>query len=224
MKAMDMTTLPEKQRVQCRFCSLLGGAADVFDSVWLSEGGYRAMVSVGALVPGWSLICPVNHAVNLSDNYARRDFWKFASTAAHVLEDRYGACAFFEHGAGSEGSLTGCGVGHAHGHLVPLSFSLEAEAHRSAPELVWRECPVSEVKAFASGREYLFVATRFEGAESVGSLCVLEEPISQFFRRLIARRLGIGDLYDYKKYPMLDMAAESARELRDHAGAVLVRA
>ena len=221
---MDMTTLPKKQGVGCRFCSLLQGATDAFDSAWLSEGGYRAIVSVGALVSGWSLVCPVNHVVNLSDEYTQRNFWKFASDAARVLEDRYGPCAFFEHGASNEASLTGCGVGHAHGHLVPLSFSLEAEACLTAPEMEWRKCFASEVKAVAACREYLFVADKFEGAGSVGSLCILTEPTSQFFRRLIARKIGIGDLYDYKKYPMLDMATQSASELRDHAGSILVRA
>lgn len=221
---MDATTLPGKGRAACRFCSLLSGSDDMFDSVWLSEGGYRAMVSVGALVPGWSLICPVDHAVNLANDFARRDFWEFASTAARVLEDRYGKCSFFEHGAASEESLTGCGVGHAHGHLVPLDFSLELEARQSAPELSWRQCLATEVGAIANGREYLFVAGRYDGQATVGSLCVLEKSTSQFFRQLIARRLGVGDLYDYKKYPMLEIAAESARELRGHANSMLVRA
>ena len=81
-------------------------------------------------VGGWSLVCPVNHAVNLVGDYARGEFWRFASAAARIVEGRYGACSFFEHGAGTEESLTGCGAGHAHGHLAPLNLSLEAEAHR----------------------------------------------------------------------------------------------
>lgn len=221
---MDVTGPREARRVVCRFCSLLAGASDVFESTWLHAEGYRAMVSVGALVPGWTLVCPVDHVINLSSHYKRSAFWSFASTAAHVLEDRYGPCAFFEHGAGAEGSSTGCGVGHAHGHLVPLALSLEGEARRVAPHLDWVKCPASDIGAVASDREYLFVAEKFAGAQSVGSLCILEEPTSQFFRRLIAQMLGVGDLYDYKKYPMLEIASKSSQELRNLVGPTLVGA
>lgn len=219
---MDMTALPSAHGAACRFCSLLTGTKDAFDSLWLSEGNYRALVSVGALVPGWTLVCPTQHVVNLSDHYKREDFWTFTSTAAHVLEASYGHCAYFEHGASSSDSLTGCGVGHAHGHLVPLNFSLEAEV-LSLNGLKWLQCSVSEIRSIAKGNEYLFVAKTFAGAETSGSLCLLEAPTSQFFRRVIARKLGIADMYDYKKYPMLEIATESARKLRIQASASLVR-
>ena len=221
---MDMRTPRNKQRGECRFCSLLAGAHDTFDSMWLSDTSYRALVSVGAMVPGWTLICPVNHVANLSEEFSRVDFWRFAEAAAHILEERYGACAFFEHGAANEESLTGCGVGHAHAHLVPLGFSLESEARLSSPELAWQDCTSSEIASLSNGREYLFVAEKFDGAESIGSIAILQDPISQFFRRLIARKLGIADLYDYKKYPMLDMAAQSAEELRRCANLALAKA
>ena len=219
---MDMTALPAAQGAACRFCSLLTGTKDAFDSLWLSEDHYRAIVSVGAFVPGWTLVCPTEHVVNLSGHYKREDFWAFTSTAAHVLEASYGRCAYFEHGASSSESLTGCGVGHAHGHLVPLNFSLEAEV-LGLNELNWLQCSASEIRSIAKGNEYLFVATAFAGAKTRGSLCLLEAPISQFFLRVIARQLGIADMYDYKKYPMFDIAAESARKLRIQASATLAR-
>jgi len=120
--AMNMTYHPDSKEVECRFCSLLNGADDKFDSTWLSDETYRAMVSVGSMVPGWSMVCPIDHHVNLSEFYRKQDFWDFASNAAAVIARRYGMCTMFEHGACNETSLTGCGVGHAHGHLVPLDF------------------------------------------------------------------------------------------------------
>jgi ATP adenylyltransferase len=221
---MNMTALPTRHQGGCRFCSLLSGAAgDSFDSVWLGSVDYRALLSVGALVPGWTLICPVRHVVNLCQDYGRSDFWSFSGSAAAILEERYGSPAYFEHGSASEASLTGCGVGHAHGHLVPLTFDLEREALHSAAGLRWQSCDASDINVLAAGREYLFVAACFEGVSTRGSICVLDEPTSQFFRRVIAKKLGMSDLYDYNKYPMLDIAAESARELRGHA-AKLVKA
>lgn len=221
---MNVTYPQGAKEVNCRFCALLGGAQDSFSSIWLEDDAFKAMVSVGSFIPGWTLICPVTHAVNLVDYYNLQDFWDFASHAAHLIVRRYGTCAMFEHGAAQETSLTGCGVGHAHGHLVPLNFSLEVEAREFAPELTWRECRAEDVKVVADGKEYLFAATSFNGAQTRGILCVLETPTSQFFRQVIASKLGIGDLYDYKKYPMLEMARASAFELQECASNVVSKA
>lgn len=212
---MNLTYLPDSKGVECRFCSLLNGAEDKFNSTWLSDDAYRAIVSVGSFVPGWSMVCPVSHHINLSDFYRRQDFWDFTSIAADAVSRRYGKFTMFEHGAGTESSLTGCGVGHAHGHLVPLDFSLENEALKVAPELNWQQCRAADIKALVRGGEYLFVASTFEAEQTVGRLCVLETPTSQFFRKVIANKLGIGELYDYKKYPMLEIAQTSASELRE---------
>lgn len=221
---MNVTYPRDAKEVDCRFCALLNGAKDAFPSIWLAEDAYKAMISVGAFIPGWTLICPVTHAVNLVDHYNLQEFWDFASTAADVIERRYGECAMFEHGAARETSLTGCGVGHAHSHLVPLNFSLEKEARKFAPELSWRECRATDAKVIADGKEYLFAASSFQGAETRGSICLLETPTSQFFRRAISSRLGIGDLYDYKKYPMLEITKTSALELLECASDVILKA
>lgn len=214
---MDVSTyLRAAKEAECRFCSLLSGAADSFNSSWMAEGAYTAMVSVGAFVPGWTLICPLTYSVNLSDDYVERDFWDFTATAADFVTSRYGASAMFEHGAGVETSLTGCGVGHAHAHLVPLGFSLEDAARAAAPEFNWQACRAADIKAVVNGCEYLFVSSTFQSGETKGSLCILEKPTSQFFRKVIADRLGMGEQYDYKKYPMLEMARISAHELRKH--------
>lgn len=221
---MNVTYPRGAKEADCRFCALLGGAQDSFSSIWLEDDAFKALVSVGSFIPGWALICPVTHAVNLVDYYNLQDFWDFASHAAHIVKRRYGTCAMFEHGAARETSLTGCGVGHAHGHLVPLNFSLEDEARKFAPELTWTECRAKDVKILSDGKEYLFAATSFNGAETRGIICVLETPTSQFFRQVIASRLGIGGLYDYKKYPMLEMARASAFELRECASDVVSKA
>lgn len=218
---MDVRSLRDEHESVCRFCSVLTRAGNDYDSPWLAEDSYKAIVSVGALVPGWTLVCPVDHSLNLLGHYRRSGFWDFASTAANVVQRRYGSCAFFEHGANQDGSLTGCGVGHAHGHIVPLAFSLEDEVHRTAPELNWKRCRATDIATIANGKEYLFVASVYGGPETLGSLCVLESPISQFVRRVIACRLGVGDLYDYNKYPMLEIVRATARELREDADALV---
>jgi hypothetical protein len=182
------------------------------------------MISKGALVPGWTLICPSTHGFSLAAHYQRREFWSFASNAEAVVRARYGDVRVFEHGAGYAGSPTGCGTDHAHLHLVPLAFDLATEAMRFDSTLAWQACRAADIAHRVAGREYLFVSDRFEGAETAGLLCLLDTPTSQFFRRVVALRLGLREFYDYRRHPMLDIARSSANELRSDvlAGAQVV--
>jgi hypothetical protein len=197
----------------CRFCGFLDDqGSDLVDKPWMFGANFSALVSKGALVPGWSLLCPHTHSLSMAKSYQDHDFWEFSSKAIGVVQGRFGPVCVFEHGATHIGSATGCGTDHAHLHAVPLSFSLEAEAIR-CDGIEWRSCAARDVESEAAGREYLFVADRWEQGRTRGLIAVLEEPISQFFRRLIAQRLGLPDLYDYRRYPMLDIARDSCSQL-----------
>lgn len=202
----------------CRFCSYFSGRGnDPIDTPWLKNERYCAIVSKGALVPGWSLVCPSEHILSLANEYGRSDFWRFAAKAATVVQSRYGDVRVFEHGAVYSGSPTGCGTDHAHLHLVPLPFALSPEALEFDRGLSWSKCRACEIGDLAAGREYLFVSDKLEAAETAGFLSILPAPTSQFFRRVVASKLGLSDFFDYRRHPMLDIARVSARDLRASA-------
>lgn len=202
-------------KLNCQFCAFLSGEGkDKFESRWLNSQIYSAVASIGPLVPGWSLICPIRHSVNLCGHYSRAEFWTFTGNAVEAVQREYGECVLFEHGPRCEDSLTGCGTGHAHLHLVPLQFSLERAAKEFDTQLEWIRVAAKEIDYFAGGQEYLFVADRFDGELTSGMLCVLKSPTSQFFRRVIAKELRLENSYDYKQYPMLDSATLEANRLR----------
>jgi diadenosine tetraphosphate (Ap4A) HIT family hydrolase len=207
------------QAHSCRFCTYFGGKGqkDGIDFPWLADDKYAALVSVGALVPGWTLICPIEHKLNMGEHYRTTEFWEFASQVEEVVRNRYGSTRVFEHGARATDSLTSCGIGHAHLHLVPLVFPLTIEALRFDPDKSWQPCSASQIEERTGGREYLFVSDQFEAKETKGLLCVLSEGTSQFFRRVIARRIGLNNFYDYRQYPMMDIGEASVRALREDA-------
>ena len=211
-----LTTLP------CRFCGYFGSKSSKngIDSPWLMNERYAALVSVGALAPGWSLVCPVEHQLNMGKHYQNSEFWDFTSTVENAVHQKYGDVCLFEHGARFDESPTSCGTGHAHLHLVPLAFSLTVEALRFDQEKHWQPCSMTEIQERSGGREYLFVSDRFKRDQTSGLISILNEGISQFFRRVIANRLGMGEFYDYKRYPMLEVAEASAEQLRTHVSAV----
>ena len=199
----------------CRFCGYFErDSVELVDTPWLRDDHYCSIVSKGALVPGWSLICPLRHGVSLTNDYQSQAFWDFAGSAEAILRARYGDIRLFEHGAGYAGSPTGCGTDHAHLHLVPLTFSLATEALRYDAALKWSSCRAQDVKERVAGREYLFVSDKFDGSRTTGLLCLLEVPVSQFFRRVVASRLGLKEFYDYRRHPMLEIAGRTATDLR----------
>jgi diadenosine tetraphosphate (Ap4A) HIT family hydrolase len=200
---------------ECRFCGFLksGSKKSEVDSPWMIGEQYAAFVSIGALVPGWSLIVPKEHKINLSKDYSNTYFWQFIKEAASVIENNFGRFSIFEHGAFNFDSKTSCGTGHAHLHMVPVSFSLFDEAKAFNTEMTWEKCLVSEVAEKSKNSEYLFVADSFEGALTQGHICLLKNETSQFFRKVIATKLGIPEKFDYKTSKMLDVSMESIEKL-----------
>lgn len=202
--------------MECRFCTYMqnqSGPLEI-DSPWASNEHFSAFVSVGALTQGWTLVLPQHHTLNMATEYTRPDFWDFAAQIASTVDKEYGPVAIFEHGTQATTSITGCGTGHAHLHIVPLSFSLCEAVVQYDPQFSWARCKASEIERVVAGQEYLFAADRFDGKATEGLLCLLKEPTSQFFRRVIAARLGLPELYDYKRFQMLDIATTSYRTLK----------
>lgn len=211
--------------VNCRICSHVRGekiASDA-DLPWLSTEKYRAIVSIGALVPGWTLVYPTEHQVNLTQQYLEPTFWSFCAEVVAALSHRYGQCVVFEHGPQAEESATSCGTGHAHLHIVPLSFELGVEAIRADASLSWQRVRASDIGATARDKEYLFVADDFRGPRTTGMLATLDTPRSQFFRRVIATRVGLSDLFDYKRFPMIELSVNYSTDLRASVNAAGTR-
>ena len=205
-----------KQPAECRFCGYLAGRHSTHeaDYPWVQNDDYAALVSVGALVPGWSLVCPVTHAFNLSRDFSSPAFWKFTDSVVDTCTSLHGPIRVFEHGACAAESLTSCGTAHAHLHIVPLDFSLVNEAVAFDPTRTWQNCRVTEIARFASGGEYLYMADSYDGEATEGYISLLQTGTSQFFRRVIANKLGCADKFDYRAHPNHDMADSSAVELR----------
>jgi diadenosine tetraphosphate (Ap4A) HIT family hydrolase len=206
---------------ECRFCTYMqnqSGPLEI-DSPWATNKNFSAFVSVGALTQGWTLVLPQHHTLNMATEYARPDFWEFTAQVAATVAKQYGPVAVFEHGTQAATSITGCGTGHAHLHIVPLSFSLSEAVAKYDSQLSWTHCKASDIERVVDGQEYLFAADRFDSERTEGLLCILKEPTSQFFRRVIAARLGLPELYDYKRFQMLDIATISYRQLKSSVSA-----
>lgn len=199
----------------CRFCSIAKGEVTKgsADSPWMETKEYMALVSIGALVQGWSLVVPREHTLNMAKHLACESTHQFIASAVQRLERQFGSVAIFEHGCAIEESITSCGVGHAHLHLVPLGFDLLLAARGFDQSIDWKECVVGEIEETVDGREYLFVANRYCGKFTKGLVAILDEGVSQFFRKVIAEKLGRAQQYSYREYPEIPTVVETLRIL-----------
>lgn len=162
---------------------------------------FACVPSLGPLTPGHSLMCPKIHARSFADLPARLD-GEFARVKAE-LRAQLGALYdaevhVFEHGVSAVGTRTLCTVDHAHMHLVPLPRGLADVG--VAREKSWLPCEesLSDLRARAAGREYVY----YETAAGVARLRAADQEIeSQFMRRVIARRLGKPDRWDWRADP-----------------------
>ena len=200
----------------CCFCDIVGGKyeyADI-DEPFASNSEFVAVASIGALVEGWSLIIPKKHQLSMRNIYGCSVFADFVKSVLPPLVHQYGPMISFEHGANKEGSITACGTNHAHLHLVPLGVSLLPEIQNSG--LQWVQCQASKIASLSGQNEYLFYSELYDKEvwqDPVGYLHVLKHPVSQFFRRLIAKRRGGVEVFDYRRFPHLDIARQTRKVL-----------
>jgi diadenosine tetraphosphate (Ap4A) HIT family hydrolase len=198
----------------CRFCEIIAGkfTHEGIDEPFAENDQFVALASIGAIIEGWSLIVPKDHRLSMRDLFSRQSFAEFTTSVMAPLERIYGPLVAFEHGANKEGSATACGTDHAHLHLVPSKESFLADMHSSG--LVWTQCETSKVAQLSMGNEYLFYADldcNDSWVDPVGYLHVLNKPISQYFRHLIASREGAVNTADYRRFPYVDRAQKTRR-------------
>ncbi|MCI0536339.1 MAG: HIT family protein [Verrucomicrobiales bacterium] len=127
---------------------------------------FLALPSVSPLARGHLLILPRSHIPSMTQLASEKfdEFLAFAREHCRRIEERLGSVLVFEHGVG-RGEAGGCGVDHAHLHILPLSPS-SAERVRTVVnagyplrspasfDLVRRNVP--------NGRSYLTLGTSID--------------------------------------------------------------
>ena len=174
--------------------------------IWKSDD-YFALASIGALVEGWVLISPKEHIVSMKKLYKEKNFIDFTNCTLHAMKHQYsGSFIAFEHGSNNCGSDTSCGTDHAHLYIVPYQNSLCEDMF--ATGLVWKKCKSGQIPSYAGQSEYLFyteLPSNSAWNDPEGFIHILEYPISQYFRKLIANQLNCSDEYNYRQHPRIEV-------------------
>jgi len=201
----------------CRniFSSMIQDQREPWDKIIHETSGFVVTPTVGALIEGWTLIISRRH-VPAMGALTEEEFYELKDLVVRVrnlVEQEYGNTIIFEHGPACEGTNFGCGIDHAHFHVVPLSISIaplvEVELESN---LMWET--IADLrdlsKIHQKGISYLYI---LENGTNRGILARLQDIPSQFMRRLIASLLGIPNLYDYREYSFRQNVVETSRRL-----------
>lgn len=195
--------MKEKTRLQdreCALCNPSSRAHEIWDSPLFESDNFVVIPSLGALVEGWLLIVPKAHFISFRNLSAALldEFEELKRHVVQVQQNLYGAICGFEHGPAACNRTVGCGVDHAHFHLVPYSMKLTELATPFLPmNAIWYNCSVHQIKLrVPPDKDYLYLE------QPIGNGMVLSDDNiqSQVFRRGIADSEGISEQYNWRQF------------------------
>jgi ATP adenylyltransferase len=189
----------------CRFCGAQSRETPTtfpWDHRLVETDRFVALPSKGALVPGWVLLVPRVHVLSLSElsDDASTELEVLQTEVTRKLSSAFGKVSKFEHGATTAGTSFGCGIDHAHLHLVALPFDLATEVRRARPDWDWQASQPPWKQAPAATP---YIALSNDGGWMEARPDSMPK---QFFRRVIATALNLSAEYDYDLFPRPESA------------------
>lgn len=200
------------EMAECAICeSLKNPHKDAFWNVPLLQTEHFVVLpSLGSMVEGWLLVVPKEHHLCMGAVPSTREdeFFELRDRVRNDLETLYNQpVVLFEHGPSRMLKRTGCGVDHAHVHLVPFAADLVALATPYLDEgTAWYPASSQSLRdAYSKGLDYLYA--EIPGREAL--MATSTEFGSQVFRRAIADSLQITNEYQWREFRRLDTVANT---------------
>jgi ATP adenylyltransferase len=205
----------------CRLCfgdthSQVGRAE--WDRPLLETDNFYVVPSLGALVSGWLLITPKQHFICVGEIPESRweELLELKNSVRKSMAERFDNVVVFEHGPSKPSCDIGCGVDHAHLHILPFSDSIVRATKEYLPAGVdWQPGRLKEcAKAYEEGLSYLF----FEPTQGPSLIARSNGFMSQIFRRAIARELNLDSEFNWRDFPQYQNVSATVESLRNLSG------
>jgi hypothetical protein len=190
--------------MQNRFLEALNSATPSLENQALWRGTHSVVLpTLGMIVPNWFLIVPYLHTLNFAQQPAAAQVE--IPILASMIFDAVGVgdddLLVFEHGAQNVGSPVGCGLDHAHVHVLVASTSF-VNAVWSAMETALQ---TSSTDMALAGLHHGVEVNQSYYLAWRRSRRLVEQPavdgLSQRFRRLVASTAGVPNHWDYRTHP-----------------------
>lgn len=177
-----------------------------------AAGGFQVVPSLGALVPGWLLVAPIQHRLRVADCSPgeRRVLAAVRHRVSVELEAMFGPVIAFEHGPHASASPVGCTVDHAHLHMVPFDGPVSHVARDLVPEISWESVRTMDAAWDSVDAEDAYVVIEEKGDCWLARDRADRIP-SQLFRQAIADLTGDSD-WNWRTEPRVDNVDLTIRE------------
>jgi diadenosine tetraphosphate (Ap4A) HIT family hydrolase len=175
------------------------GAYGVLSRLFFRGDHVVAFPTISPLRTGHSLIVPREHRTSLAQ-YSARTLDEIIE-ACHIVGERFGHAIWFEHGIGA-GDIGGCGISHAHMHVLPttteeFSDTISSMVAEFAADLWSVDGGIRHgLQIIPPDKSYLIVGSSSADNTTVAKYDYIS---SQFMRRLFAQMFGIR-VWDWRNY------------------------
>jgi ATP adenylyltransferase len=206
--------------IDCTFCAAFTPDSDrvQWNQPLVETKNFVVVPSLGSLVEGWLLIVPKDHYISMGalPTGLRSEADSLEQRIMQLLRLRYAEpINIFEHGPSAEKHGTGCGVDHAHLHVVPTACDLLEYARPLVPASAqWTACaPGGEWDlrrtAYDAGQDYLYL----KPGDGRAVVATCEDFGSQVFRRALSSYLGIEDEFNWRTNPRIEIVCRTIENL-----------
>ena len=199
-----------KEFASCEFCSEFSNHSNcTFNQIYsglvenriLSESySFLVIPTIGQLFKFSLLIIPKKHVETLSDLSETKlvELEKVYSQISFALSS-YGSVVAFEHG-GRAIYGGGCGIYHAHLHLVPLPQKTSTSSFLEDPEQ--HNSLIEAFKNVKSSKEYLLAIDNDSSIVTLDLSYGIKKSKypSQYFRRKLSEYFKLSKPWDWRKY------------------------
>jgi ATP adenylyltransferase len=196
----------------CELCNQfkVKGGRDPWNEPLIASEHFMVIPSLGALVEGWVLVVPKEHYISMGalPTELQKEMDEVEFQARHVLRVSYRKpIVGFEHGPSDVKHGTGCGVDHAHLHLVPIDCDLLSHVRPFvSPSLEWKNCTRECLRnAYSAGMDYLFL--QHEGQAPL--IAISRDFGSQVFRKALSLFLGMENQFSWREHPRLETVKQT---------------
>lgn len=204
----------------CTFCAELNKGSDRarWNRPLAMTEHFVVVPSLGSLVEGWVLIVPKDHFLSMGAMRVglRSEIDTLEQRIKDSLHAQYGKPVIaFEHGPSAAKHGTGCGVDHAHLHLVPTECDVLKYALPLVPGPTTWACSgkdngwAARTEAYNNGQDYLYLKP--DGKEPV--IASSSDFGSQVFRRAISKYLGRESEFNWRDHPRIDTVLQTIQTL-----------
>lgn len=121
--------LEDTMTVECKICCFIAKSwkskpVPQYNTILFESEYFVAVPTKSPIVEGWLIVFPKQHYLSLADlpPSQLQELSQFSISVKHSIEQHYSKCVMVEQGSIAYGQPTGCGVDHAHLHIIPMDI------------------------------------------------------------------------------------------------------